>query len=96
MIVLSWAMCFLAFWCIAMSMPRNRKFLLTRINLAIPDSGFKCIGFAALTGALVLACGNEGIAEGIVYWCFQMTVCALMIALTISYNQKRKTRKHNR
>ncbi len=93
MMLLSLLVCTVAFWCLAAAMPRNRKFLISPASVPLSDNTLKYTGFLFLTLSLVLACKEEGTAEGIVFWCYEMTVSALIIALYISRNQRRKIRK---
>ncbi|MDO6475345.1 DUF3325 domain-containing protein [Alteromonas sp. 1_MG-2023] len=93
MTLLSLLLCTVAFWCLAASMPRNRKFLISPASVPLSDNTLKYAGFLFLTLSLILSCESEGIAEGIVYWCYEMTVGALLVALYISNNQRRKARK---
>jgi hypothetical protein len=76
---------YIAFWLLAQAMPRHSKQIWQR---ALPDRQARLCqraGFLLLTVTLLVSCGWQGIANGILCWLGLSTVAALGIALLLSY-----------
>lgn len=93
MILLSWVANFAAFVLFALAMPRNRKLLLPRRTLPIPDTSMRIAGVVLLALSLYTICKPYTLADAIVYWTGQMTITAISVALVVSFRQKIKNRK---
>lgn len=83
--MLSWLCTFCGFLTLALAMPRNCKILLRSPNTVIKDTYLRCVGFVLLTISLFFTCQHYPLADGIVMWSYQLTVCALVIAFTLSF-----------
>ncbi|WP_416307909.1 DUF3325 family protein [Neptunicella sp. SCSIO 80796] len=92
MIILSWLSGTAGFFILALAMPRNRKILSSKLHFPFQDKLVRNAGLTLVGLDLLLICQRYAIAEGVVIWCYQLTVCALVVALTLTYRHNKAPR----
>jgi hypothetical protein len=85
MIVLTFALCYVGFLALCLSMSRHRRDVLTRKLPSQWDAGLRGTGFALLLAAFCVAVVHSGAGIGAVLWTALLTAGAMLVALMLSY-----------
>ncbi|HWK55650.1 MAG TPA: DUF3325 domain-containing protein [Hyphomicrobiales bacterium] len=86
MTTLAFALCFLGFICLSLSMNRHYRQLWPQGTPSRTQVWtLRGVGYCSLALALAPAIAAQGTAVGIVLWCGLLTVAALLQAMLLTY-----------
>ena len=87
--VFAFALCVVGFICLSLSMKRHFRQLWPQSAPARSVVWLlRCVGYGALTAALLPAINKLGVSIGIVLWCGLLTAAALTVSLLLAYRPR--------